>query len=210
MHLAGILTETKNEQKKDITPKVQFVEEEITCDNNQINTYTLFSEECLVLESSWLELTKNMFPYSDKGISFYDKMFFLKRLKSLKDINEFKLFSLAESLRYKTYQENTLIIHLNKTPNELFIIKTGHVKIEINDVVVKVLGPGNYFGNMITPFHKEHSNDVSYIAKTNVEIYSLKKEDYDEVMDWEILKPFNKILIKDNKINIGLHRVLKS
>ena len=203
MHLAGILTETKNEQNKDITPKGQFVEEEITCDNNQINKYTLFSEECLVLESSWLELTKNMFPYSDKGISFYDKMFFLKRLKSLKDINEFKLFSLAESLRYKTYQENTLIIHLNKTPNELFIIKTGHVKIEINDVVVKVLGPGNYFGNMITPFHKVHSNDVSYIAKTNVEIYSLKKEDYDEVMDWEILKPFNKILIKDNKININ-------
>ena len=102
--LAGSIKQTNNDESKMFLSKGQFLEEEIILDDSQLNKYSLFSDECLVLESSWTELTKNIFPYSDKTTSFYKKMLLLRGVKALKEISEYKLFSLAECLKCETYQ----------------------------------------------------------------------------------------------------------
>lgn len=203
--LGGTLTKTKNKKSTIIYPSAELFEESLIMQSSSSNKTVMFSDECVLFEAPWNEILKNIHCYSNRSATMYDKLQYMRKVPFFKGINEIKLFSLAENLKSIEYKENDLIIQDGPISDKLFIIKSGKVKLVINNVEVKVLEPTMSFGD-ISSQPGSYNRKASFYAKTYLECYYLDKQVFDDAIDYEILKPYNKILmLKD--ITIALDQL---
>lgn len=159
-------------------------------------THTLGSDECVVFEVNWSELLKIIKSYSNKDVSLYEKMSYIRNLPLFKGLSELKLFNIAEAIKSATYRDNEVIIKEGPTSDKFYIIKKGKVKIVINDIEVQTRVEKQSFGD-ISSQPGSYMRKANFVAKGQVDCYCLDKEVFEDIIDCAILKPFNKILLKD-------------
>ena len=80
-------------------------------------------------------------------------MDFLRKVSLFSELKEDELRQLAGVVREQHYRKNVTIFHMNDPGNALFILKSGMVKITIEDqsgreIILRILYPTDFFGEM--------------------------------------------------------------
>lgn len=78
---------------------------------------------------------------------------FLKRVPLFSELDDEELRQLASVIREQSYKKHTTIVHVDDPGNALFILKSGLVKITIEDqhgyeIILRMLYPTDFFGEM--------------------------------------------------------------
>jgi CRP-like cAMP-binding protein len=78
---------------------------------------------------------------------------FLRKVPLFSELSEDELRQLAGVVREQHYRRNVTIFHINDPGNALFIIKSGMVKVTIEDqtgreIILRILYPMDFFGEM--------------------------------------------------------------
>ena len=78
---------------------------------------------------------------------------FLRKVPLFSELSEDELRQLAGVVREQHYRRNVTIFHINDPGNALFIIKSGMVKVTIEDqtgreIILRILYPMEFFGEM--------------------------------------------------------------
>jgi CRP/FNR family transcriptional regulator/CRP/FNR family cyclic AMP-dependent transcriptional regulator len=78
---------------------------------------------------------------------------FLRKVPLFSELAEEELRQLAGVVREQHYRKNVTIFHINDPGNALFILKTGLVKVTIEDhngreIILRILYPTDFFGDM--------------------------------------------------------------
>ena len=77
----------------------------------------------------------------------------LNKVPLFAELDEEELRQLASVVREQHYRKNTTIVHVNDPGNALFILKSGLVKVTIEDqhgyeMILRILYPPDFFGDM--------------------------------------------------------------
>ncbi len=96
---------------------------------------------------------------------------FLKKVSLFSDLQDGDLAKIAEIASEKTYKKNEVIFHENDPGSVLFILKSGTVKISLRDKngredILKIIYPGDFFGDMSLLDGKHRSATVSAMEKS--------------------------------------------
>jgi CRP/FNR family transcriptional regulator, cyclic AMP receptor protein len=78
---------------------------------------------------------------------------FLRKVSLFSELKEDELRQIAGVVREQHYRKNVTIFHINDPGNALFILKSGMVKITIEDqsgreIILRILYPTEFFGEM--------------------------------------------------------------
>ena len=78
---------------------------------------------------------------------------FLRKVPLFSELSEVEFQHLAGVVREQHYRKNVTIFHINDPGNALFILKSGMVKVTIEDhngreIILRVLYPTDFFGDM--------------------------------------------------------------
>jgi CRP/FNR family transcriptional regulator/CRP/FNR family cyclic AMP-dependent transcriptional regulator len=78
---------------------------------------------------------------------------FLRKVPLFSELAEAEVLQLAEMVREQHYRKNATICHIDDPGNALFILKSGLVKITIEDqhgheIILRILYPTDFFGEM--------------------------------------------------------------
>ena len=78
---------------------------------------------------------------------------FLKKVPLFSELNEEELHQLASVVREQHYRKHTTIVHVDDPGNALYILKSGVVKVTIEDqhgyeMILRILYPTDFFGDM--------------------------------------------------------------
>ncbi len=88
-------------------------------------------------------------------------------------------------MQERTYKKGTILFFEGDAGDELFIIKTGKVRVyrtgETKEVVLAYLFPGDTFGEMAV-FQRDEVRSASVEAIQNSTFYVLKQEDFNKLM----------------------------
>ena len=131
------------------------------------------------------------------------KLSLLERINLIKSIPSFKLlsplhiFQLANNIHLTSFKKGEIIIKDGPTSDKLYIIKNGNVEIKIGSGTLKILEPGNSFGDIFSQIgtYTRKANFISNAIK--MECYYILKEKYDEIVGLDnLFNPLN-IHIKD-------------
>ena len=78
---------------------------------------------------------------------------FLKKVPLFSELDEGELQQLAGVMREQHYKKHTTIVHVDDPGNSLYILKSGLVKVTIEDqhgyeMILRILYPTDFFGDM--------------------------------------------------------------
>jgi len=109
----------------------------------------------------------------------------LRHVRLLSTLGEQQLATIAPLVRRKSVPKNRAVFSEGESTNTLYIILSGRVKIQRADadgkeVILAVLGSGEYFGEMSVIDDMPHSATVMTLE--NCELLTLSKEDFRAVM----------------------------
>lgn len=108
---------------------------------------------------------------------------FLKSTKFFKNLNDEDLVSLEKYAELKKYQKNEMIFSEEESGDELFIIKSGTVKvlrqIKNEEQTIVILNPGEFFGEMA--LFDKHPRSASVKMMDDGELVVLQKSDFDQM-----------------------------
>lgn len=150
-------------------------------------------DECIVFEAQWSEILRAMKCVSSNNVTLFSRVNLMKNLALFANLSEMKLFKLAEMLKTEHFKSNEVIIKEGPNSDKLYIIKSGKVKVYINNVCIKELEKGSSFGEISSL--KSYSRPAIFIAFDKLECYMLDRDSFEEVIDNDMLKPLQKILI---------------
>jgi len=96
---------------------------------------------------------------------------FLKKISLFSELQNEDIEKIAEISSEKTHKKNEVIFHENDPGSVLFILKSGAVKISVCDRngkedILKIIYPGEYFGDMSLLDGKHRSATVTAMEKS--------------------------------------------
>jgi CRP-like cAMP-binding protein len=111
---------------------------------------------------------------------------FIQRIPLFSELDEPELKKLASKLHIKDYEKDTLVVHETDEGSTLFIISKGKVKISRlsesgKEVILAILGEGEFFGEMSLLDGKARSANVTTTHKS--ELLLLKRKDFLEILE---------------------------
>ncbi len=190
-----IFTKQKSKQK-DLIEKGELFIESIT-KQNDLN-YSLLGDECLIFECLWSDIEKNInLPSSEMKLSLLERINLIKSIPSFKLLSPLHIFQLANNIHLTSFKKGEIIIKDGPTSDKLYIIKNGNVEIKIGSGTLKILEPGNSFGDIFSQIgaYTRKANFISNAIK--MECYYILKEKYDEIVGLDnLFNPLN-IHMKD-------------
>ena len=97
----------------------------------------------------------------------------LRQIPLFRDLPPERLEKLASLLQEKSYEENRALFHAKEPGSALFILKSGRVKVTLTDrhgkeVILRVLHPGEFFGEMALLDGHPRSATVTAIERSRV------------------------------------------
>lgn len=101
-------------------------------------------------------------------------------------LNENERQLLTQAARKKTYPKNTIILSEGDTTDSLYMVCKGQVKVSIVDeygkeVILALLGPGEYFGEM-TAMADGAARSACVVTREACEMMVLQKDDFRKVV----------------------------
>jgi ATP:ADP antiporter, AAA family len=157
-----------------------------------------------VQEAGVSEAVNNIKKTNDKEDYFTAPSLRFEIIKFLKGVNEFEyvpgivLMELARITQFLKFLPGDVIASFN-TPDNLdyFLLRSGKVNVLKNEHIFKVYHRGSFINNFhLMPFHQDI---ITLIAETEVEIYRIRHDEFNEVMSFFDEIPWS--IVKSNKIN---------
>ena len=175
------------------------------CGNSK---YYILGDECLIIEINWADIEKKLIiPNKETNLSLNQRINILKSIKFFKNLTPLQIFLLSNYLHLNHYKYGSLILENGPISDKFFLIKSGTVQIKMGDVMLETLEIGKTFGDF--NIAEKITKKANYIASNaKVECYYIEKENYEEILEKEILSPLKKYLNKSkNKSNISLNKL---
>lgn len=131
---------------------------------------------------------------------------FLKKVPLFSELDEGELHQLASVVREQHYRKHTTIVHVDDPGSSLYILKSGLVKITIEDqhgdeMILRILYPTDFFGEMSLLDGMPRSATVT--AQEPSEVLTLSREHF-----LSIIEHSPKILLK--MTTVLSHRLRKT
>src|SRR5436190_1434323 len=125
----------------------------------------------------------------------------LRTVPIFSELSDEDITSLAKLAARKRYPKDTVVFFENEEGDFFFTITEGRIKVTIlgddgREVILSVLGPGDFFGEMALLDNEPRS--ATAIAIEDTELLSLHRGDFDTVLH------------ENRSITTGLIRVLTS
>jgi CRP-like cAMP-binding protein len=114
-------------------------------------------------------------------MALFEKTEFLKMVPVFSSLDDHALSEIAEITHEKFYEKGNFILHEGEEGNNFYLIVTGRVKIFLETksgkgIILKVLTPGDFFGEMALLDGKPRSATVSALDDTKV--LSISRSDF--------------------------------
>ena len=152
------------------------------------STEILSEYESLIFECNWKIIINTLqisFGENKEKINFYNMMKILRTCKLFENLNEWKIFQLADSVKLKTFHDNKKIIKNGPKSDKLYIIKEGKVKSIMGDFV-QDLKKGDWFGDITSNEELIAPNKIQvFIPNGKSECYYIEKEIYDQIIHYK-------------------------
>jgi CRP/FNR family transcriptional regulator, cyclic AMP receptor protein len=105
----------------------------------------------------------------------------LRKVPLFRHLSEADVVALAEAARERSYPKNSVILFEDDPGDALYVVATGTVKVVLigedgREVILSVLGPGDFFGEMALIDDEPRSAHV--IAMEDSNLYVLRREDF--------------------------------
>jgi CRP/FNR family cyclic AMP-dependent transcriptional regulator len=100
-------------------------------------------------------------------------------------LSDQQLDALLHGSRTRFFSKGTVVVHEGELGQALFIIKSGSLKVYLNDdegkeVVLSTLGPGEYFGELALIDHAARSASIAALEPS--ELLQVPKEAFQELL----------------------------
>ena len=110
-----------------------------------------------------------------------NKQEFLRSISLCENMNDDEIKAIAEHCRIKSYKKKNVIFLESDPGNMLYLIYSGRIKItklneEGNEVILTILGDGDYFGEM--SLLDDHDRNANAIAMDDVELLTVTKNEF--------------------------------
>ena len=152
------------------------------------STEILSEYESLIFECNWKIIINTLqisFGENKEKINFYNMMKILRTCKLFENLNEWKIFQLADSVNLKTFNDNKKIIKNGPKSDKLYIIKEGKVKSIMGDFV-QDLKKGDWFGDITSNEELNAPNKIQvFVSNGKSECYYIEKEIYDQIIHYK-------------------------
>ena len=152
------------------------------------STEILSEYESLIFECNWKIIINTLqisFGENKEKINFYNMMKILRTCKLFENLNEWKIFQLADSIKLKSFNDNKKIIKNGPLSDKLYIIKEGNVKAIMGDFV-QDLKKGDCFGDITSNEEIIAPNKIqSFISNGKSECYYIEKEIYEQIIHYK-------------------------
>ena len=161
------------------------------------NDMKVTSEKMIVLETSWNEIkdntTINSLPLS-KIIKRLHNMFLLSHLP------EWKLIEISKHFEEEIFNKGNKIISIGSKVEKVYFIKSGSVKLIVNNQTIREYYKGNSFGEIFLLNEKEAKSEV--VASNKTKLYSLQRNDFYNLVGIPQLNEMtkNKLCLEDIEI----------
>ena len=185
--------------KKYILEKGKFNIDLITiCGNSK---YHILGDECLIIEMNWADIEKNIvIPNEETRLASNQRINLIKSIPFFKSLSPLKIFQLSNYVHLSKYKYGKIILENGPNSDKLYLIKSGTVEIRIDKIIIQSLEAGATFGEFTNL--KKIKKKANFIAASSiVECYYIDKENYEDIMEKEILYPLKKYLTKDREKN---------
>lgn len=175
--------------------------EELLAQNNQTTQFVIATDEAVVFEANWIDILKRTKSFNNKNFSMYTIISLFRNHVLFSRLDELKLFQLAENFKFTKYKTGEKILKNGPSSDKFYIIVSGKVGMEINNVEVKWLSDGHSFGDIISK-PTSFSQKATYFAKTNVECFYLEVECYKEIFNVEKFEISPTLNLKDETLSL--------
>ena len=106
---------------------------------------------------------------------------FLKSISLCENMTDEDIKAIAEHCRIKSFKKKNVIFLEDDSGSMLYLINSGRVKItklneEGNEVILTILGDGDYFGEM--SLLDDHDRNANAIAMDDVELLTVTKNEF--------------------------------
>ena len=85
------------------------------------------------------------------------------------------------SARVRAYQADDVVVREGESALNLFIIKTGHARIERGDTVVGRFGPGDFFGELA--LLEQSNRTATVVAEADLSCYLIPVWEFRALLD---------------------------
>jgi CRP/FNR family cyclic AMP-dependent transcriptional regulator len=129
----------------------------------------------------------------------------LKNVALFSGLADSELEMLQQHASIRTYSKQSIIINEGDDANGLYVVITGQVKVflsnqEGREVIINMLGPGDYFGELALIESCQRSASVMTTDKTQLAF--LSKTDFQQVLAEHAEIAFNLILALSGRIRV--------
>ena len=177
----------------------------------------IFSNESVIFQAYWGDILKKIGCLNSKKQPMIERINVIRPISICKHLSELKIFLISDLAKIYKYKDGTVILKRGPSSSQLFIIRSGEVKIQISNTTIEVksLKEKMNFGDIKVSEEsgddKEVVKNFDFIAKGTVECLVIEKEDYEEIVDNSnnaMLTPLNKLF--NNKQSIPLNSLYYS
>ena len=163
--------------------------------------FNLLGDECIVFECYWENLVNKIVNNNLFSIYNIKPSDFIKNLKTIPlyhFISSFKMFQIVNSMQEKKYKKGQIILKEGPISEKFFYIQNGEVEITINNISIKILNPGQYFGDIISK-KEENKKKLDFKSKTQTTIFIIKKHIFEDIVyQDDLFKPLRQIIKINN------------
>ena len=157
--------------------------------------------ECQVLEFNWDEIADdlNINIEKNKILSLLCRINHMRKLELFHHTSENRLMEICKVMQKEKYKANEIIFKEGEIGNKLYLIKSGIVKAVKDNKFIREHGEGNCFGEVALLINEPRS--ATLIAETDVSIYSLTKETFNNFIDKHMFNYLAKKLSLQDSFN---------
>lgn len=199
--IQGTLVDAKSNSIVAQTGNILFEKELVSMSKDKARHSIIADPDCLLCEvptDAFLKATG--FSFKDL-INRSDILDCLKHVPLFKSLSANKMNLIATKVKLETFKSGEKVIIQGQEGSKLYILKTGKADILINNEYIRTLNENEYFGER-TLFFKE-PRSATVVAKTNLEVIALEKEDFKLVLE-NNLKEYliNRLALQDDKVDL--------
>ena len=126
----------------------------------------------------------------------------LQQVGMFRSFSQLKLSKISQKIKIKNFNKGEKIITQGEVGDKFFIVKNGKIDIIIDDKYIRTISTNDFLGERALLIQELRS--ATAIAKTNVELYYLEKNDFTSVIE-KSLKDYliHRLNLRDNKIELS-------
>ena len=145
--------------------------------------------ECRIIEFYWRNIIKilnvNSTIKRQKSLSFFSMINYMKKTALFRNTSDNLLVKICMLMSKEKYKINDIVFKEGELGDKLYLIKKGKVKVSKNNKYIREIEQGNCFGELALLVNEPRSATI--VAATKLTLYTLTKQNFNEVMDKNML-----------------------